>query len=88
MENITIVEEEFTKIPKDQYVAIASGPLTSELLFKELLDYYWRRFSYFYDAAAPIVSLESIDMTSAYFQSRYGKGEGEYINSSHDERRI
>lgn len=80
MENITIVEEEFTKIPKDQYVLIASGPLTSELLFKELLDITGEDSLYFYDAAAPIVSLESIDMTSAYFQSRYGKGEGEYIN--------
>lgn len=80
MENITIVEEEFTKIPKDQYVLIASGPLTSELLFKELLDITGEDSLYFYDTAAPIVSLESIDMTSAYFQSRYGKGEGEYIN--------
>lgn len=80
MENITIVEEEFTKIPKDQYVLIVSGPLTSELLFKELLDITGEDSLYFYDAAAPIVSLESIDMTSAYFQSRYGKGEGEYIN--------
>ncbi|KYM55063.1 tRNA (uracil-5-)-methyltransferase Gid [Fusobacterium necrophorum subsp. funduliforme] len=80
MENITIVEEEFTKILKDQYVLIASGPLTSELLFKELLDITGEDSLYFYDAAAPIVSLESIDMTSAYFQSRYGKGEGEYIN--------
>lgn len=80
MENISIVEEEFTKIPKDQYVLIASGPLTSELLFKELLDITGEDSLYFYDAAAPIVSLESIDMTSAYFQSRYGKGEGEYIN--------
>ncbi|MDK4501821.1 methylenetetrahydrofolate--tRNA-(uracil(54)-C(5))-methyltransferase (FADH(2)-oxidizing) TrmFO [Fusobacterium necrophorum] len=80
MKNITIVEEEFTKIPKDQYVLIASGPLTSELLFKELLDITGEDSLYFYDAAAPIVSLESIDMTSAYFQSRYGKGEGEYIN--------
>lgn len=80
MENITIVEEEFTKIPKDQYVLIASGPLTSERLFKELLDITGEDSLYFYDAAAPIVSLESIDMTSAYFQSRYGKGEGEYIN--------
>lgn len=59
---------------------IASGPLTSELLFKELLDITGEDSLYFYDAAAPIVSLESIDMTSAYFQSRYGKGEVEYIN--------
>lgn len=80
MENITIVEEEFTKIPEDQYVLIASGPLTSEFLFEELLRITGEDSLYFYDAAAPIVSLESVDMTSAYFQSRYGKGEGEYVN--------
>ncbi len=80
MENITIVEEELTEIPRDQYVLIASGPLTSEALFQELLKITGEESLYFYDAAAPIVSLESIDMTSAYFQSRYGKGEGEYIN--------
>ena len=80
MENITIVEEEFKEIPKDQYVLIASGPLTSDALFTELLTLTGEESLYFYDAAAPIVSLESIDMTSAYFQSRYGKGEGEYIN--------
>lgn len=80
MENITIVEEEFKEIPKDQYVLIASGPLTSDALFTELLTLTGEESLYFYDAAAPIVSLESIDMNSAYFQSRYGKGEGEYIN--------
>ena len=80
MENIEIVEEEFTNIPEDQIVLLASGPLTSEILSKEIGELTHSDHLYFYDAAAPIVTLESIDMTKAYRQSRYGKGEGEYIN--------
>lgn len=80
MENIEIIEEEFTNIPKDQIVLLASGPLTSETLSKEIGELTHSDHLYFYDAAAPIVTLESIDMTKAYRQSRYGKGEGEYIN--------
>lgn len=80
MENIEIVEEEFTNIPEDQIVLLASGPLTSETLSKEIGELTHSDHLYFYDAAAPIVTLESIDMTKAYRQSRYGKGEGEYIN--------
>lgn len=80
MENIEIVEEEFTNIPEDQIVLLASGPLTSETLSKEIGELTHSDHLYFYDAAAPIVTLESIDMNKAYRQSRYGKGEGEYIN--------
>lgn len=80
MKNIRIVEEEFTEIPKDGYVLIASGPLTSEKLFENLQKLTGEESLYFYDAAAPIVSFESINMDKAYLQSRYGKGEGEYIN--------
>lgn len=80
MENIEIIEEEFTNIPEDQIVLLASGPLTSEILSKEIGELTHSDHLYFYDAAAPIVTLESIDMTKAYRQSRYGKGEGEYIN--------
>lgn len=80
MENIEIIEEEFTNIPEDQIVLLASGPLTSETLSKEIGELTHSDHLYFYDAAAPIVTLESIDMTKAYRQSRYGKGEGEYIN--------
>ena len=80
MENIEIVEEEFTNIPEDQIVLLASGPLTSETLSKEIGELTHSDHLYFYDAAAPIVTLESIDMTKAYRQSRYGKGEGEYVN--------
>lgn len=80
MENIEIIEEEFTNIPEDQIVLLASGPLTSEILSKEIGELTHSDHLYFYDAAAPIVTLESVDMTKAYRQSRYGKGEGEYIN--------
>lgn len=80
MENIEIIEEEFKNIPEDQIVLLASGPLTSETLSKEIGELTHSDHLYFYDAAAPIVTLESIDMTKAYRQSRYGKGEGEYIN--------
>jgi methylenetetrahydrofolate--tRNA-(uracil-5-)-methyltransferase len=80
MENIEIVEEEFTNIPEDQIVLLASGPLTSETLSKEIGELTHSDHLYFYDAAAPIVTLESIDMSKAYRQSRYGKGQGEYIN--------
>lgn len=80
MENIEIIEEEFTNIPENQIVLLASGPLTSETLSKEIGELTHSDHLYFYDAAAPIVTLESIDMNKAYRQSRYGKGEGEYIN--------
>ncbi len=78
--NIEIIEEEFTEIPDDKIILIASGPLTSEKLFKNISMITGEESLYFYDAAAPIVTFESINMEKAYFQSRYGKGEGEYIN--------
>jgi len=79
-ENIEIIEEEFTEIPNDKIVIIASGPLTSDKLFEKISEITGEESLYFYDAAAPIVTFESIDMNKAYFQSRYGKGDGEYIN--------
>ena len=79
-EKIEVIEEEFTDIPDDKIVLIASGPLTSEKLFAKISELTGEESLYFYDAAAPIVTFDSIDMNKAYFQSRYGKGEGEYIN--------
>lgn len=79
-ENIEVIEEEFTDIPDDKIVLIASGPLTSEKLFAKISELTGEESLYFYDAAAPIVTFDTIDMNKAYFQSRYGKGEGEYIN--------
>jgi methylenetetrahydrofolate--tRNA-(uracil-5-)-methyltransferase len=80
MENIEIIYDELKEIPKDAIVLIASGPLTSEALFKNISELTKEDDLYFYDAAAPIVTLESLDMDKVYFQSRYNKGEGEYIN--------
>jgi len=77
---ITVVEDEVTDIPEGR-VIIATGPLTSDALAEKLakLDEDGAPLN-FYDAAAPIVTFESIDMESAYFASRYGKGTADYIN--------
>lgn len=80
MENIEIINEEILEIPKEGIVLIASGPLTSESLSKEISALTGSEDLYFYDAVAPIVTFESIDKDKVYFQSRYGKGDGEYIN--------
>nr|WP_307774687.1 methylenetetrahydrofolate--tRNA-(uracil(54)-C(5))-methyltransferase (FADH(2)-oxidizing) TrmFO [uncultured Cetobacterium sp.] len=80
MENVEIIYDELKEIPKDTVVLVASGPLTSENLSKNIAEMLDQDYLYFYDAAAPIVTLESIDQEKVYFQSRYDKGEGEYIN--------
>lgn len=79
---ITVHHEEITEIPstEGQIVIIASGPLTSEGLSKSIGELLGHEYLYFYDAAAPIVTLESINMDTAYRASRYGKGEASYIN--------
>lgn len=78
--NIEIINEELLEIPKNGIVLIASGPLTSESLSKEISQLTGSEDLYFYDAVAPIVTFESIDKEKVYFQSRYNKGDGEYIN--------
>ncbi len=76
---IEIIHQEVTKIP-DGYVIIATGPLTSDALFDEIKQLTGQDTLYFFDAAAPIIEFDSIDMTKAYFKSRYDKGEATYIN--------
>lgn len=77
---ITVVHKELTGIPADGIVVIASGPLTSEPL-AEAIGRVAGDYLYFYDAIAPIVTAESIDMNIAYAASRYGKGDGDdYLN--------
>ncbi len=76
---IEVVDAEAVAIP-DGYVIIATGPLTSDALFESLKALTGEDALYFYDAAAPIVEFDSIDMTKAYFKSRYDKGEATYIN--------
>ena len=79
--NITVVPGEVTEIPAGE-VVIASGPLTSDALAAKLPQLWGEKDEtlQFYDAAAPLVSFESVDMESAYFASRYDKGTPDYIN--------
>ena len=78
--NIEIVREEFTKLPEDEITVICTGPLTSGALTDEIVKLTGDDQLYFYDAIAPIVSAESIDMSIAFRAARYGKGGDDYIN--------
>ena len=78
--NIQLVREEFTKIPEGEITIIATGPLTSETLTAEIMKFTGDDQLYFYDAIAPIVAADSIDMSVAFKAARYGKGGDDYIN--------
>lgn len=77
-ENINIVEKEAVEIPEG-YVVIASGPLTSDKLSRKISDITDDGL-YFFDAAAPIVTKDSIDFEKAFYKARYDKGTPDYIN--------
>ena len=76
---IEVINEEVEKFPEG-YTIIASGPLTSDSLSNAIKDELGEDYFYFYDAAAPIVTKDSIDFEIAYYKSRYDKGDNEYIN--------
>ncbi len=77
---IKVVEKEVTALPQDGVTIVATGPLTSEELSKTIVDMCGGALSFF-DAAAPIITAESLDMDHAFFASRYGKGDdAAYIN--------
>ena len=79
--NITVVEGEVTEIPAEGNVIFATGPLTSEALSAEIAKLFPdSKYLNFFDAAAPLVTFESIDMDSAWFASRYDRGTPDYIN--------
>ena len=79
--NINVIEEELTQIPKgDIPVVVATGPLTSDALSQDIRTYTKQEGLYFYDAAAPIIEKDSIDMNKVYLKSRYDKGEAAYLN--------
>lgn len=83
--NIQVVEGEVTEIPEGE-VVVASGPLTSDALAAALGNLFGEGTTLnFFDAAAPLVTFDSIDMTSAWFASRYDKGTADYINCSLNE---
>ncbi|MED1606477.1 FADH(2)-oxidizing methylenetetrahydrofolate--tRNA-(uracil(54)-C(5))-methyltransferase TrmFO [Cytobacillus kochii] len=77
--NVTVINEEVTDIPEGITV-IATGPLTSELLSEKLRELSGEDYLYFYDAAAPIIEKDSINMDKVYLKSRYDKGEAAYLN--------
>lgn len=78
--NITVIPGEVTEIPEGE-VVIASGPLTSDALADTLMGLLGENTDlHFYDAAAPLVSAESVDMEQAWFGSRYDKGTADYVN--------
>ena len=79
--NITVVEEELTQVPEGP-VIIATGPLTSDALSEAIGAYFGEDYLHFYDAAAPLVTAESVDMTKAWWQSRYDRGTPDYVNCS------
>ncbi len=77
---ITVIEDELTEIPDEQNVIIATGPLTSDAMSRSIAKFFGETHLSFFDAAAPIVTYESIDMKKAFFASRYNKGTPDYIN--------
>ena len=77
---ITVVEEEVTQVPEGP-VIIATGPLTSDDLSQAIGEYFGETgYLHFFDAAAPLVTAESIDMELAWWQSRYDRGTPDYVN--------
>lgn len=77
---VDVRTEEVKKIPEDGIVVIATGPLTADSLSKDIQALLGEEYFYFYDAAAPIVEKDSIDMSKVYLASRYDKGEAAYLN--------
>ena len=81
--NITVIPGEITEIPAEP-VIIATGPLTSEPLSQAIGAYFGADYLHFFDAAAPLVTAESVDMDLAWWQSRYDRGTPDYVNCAMD----
>ena len=82
--NIVVHTEEVSNFDADAITIVATGPLTSDKMCQTLKTKLGQEFLYFYDAASPIISAESIDMTNAFYGARYGKGDNDYINCPMD----
>ena len=78
--NIEVRREEVKKIPEDEIVIVATGPLTSEELTEHIKELVGYDTLYFYDAISPIVEAESVDFSKGFWGSRYGKGGDDYFN--------
>src|SRR5436305_9214483 len=83
--NITLHRDEVTSLDRgdSDFVVVATGPLTSQPLFDSINDFLGRDGLYFYDAIAPILAADSLDMSKLYWKSRYGKGSAtDYLNAA------
>ena len=85
LKNVEVIRKEVSFIPQDGITIIATGPLTSEILSKEIQKVTGTRHLFFYDAISPIVTAESIDFQKAFKSSRYGKGGEDYVNCPMEE---
>ncbi len=85
MENMEVIRKEVSSLPRDGLTIIATGPLTSESLSREIRKVTGARHLFFYDAISPIVTADSIDYQHAFRSSRYGKGGEDYVNCPMDE---
>ncbi len=81
--NITVVSQEVTAVPEGP-VIVATGPLTSDGLSQAIGAYFGQDYLHFFDAAAPLVTAESVDMDKAWWQSRYDRGTPDYVNCAMD----
>ena len=81
--NITVVEEEVTAVPEGP-VIVATGPLTSDAMSEAIGKYFGTGYLHFFDAAAPLVTADSVDMDKAWWQSRYDRGTPDYVNCAMD----
>lgn len=79
-ENIEIINEEVKQLPSEGITVLASGPLTSESLSRSIMELIGEEYLHFFDAAAPIVTYDSINMDKAYKAARYNRGTEDYIN--------
>ena len=81
--NISVVSQEVTEVPQGP-VIIATGPLTSDAMSDAIGAYFGADYLHFFDAAAPLVTAESLDMDHAWWQSRYDRGTPDYVNCAMD----
>lgn len=88
LDNVTVHQEEISHLPKDGITIIATGPLTSDDLAASITEFAGVDSLHFFDAAAPIVAADSIDMDIAYIKSRYDRGEAAYINCPMDQEQF
>ena len=85
LENVVVIREEVSSIPQEGITIVATGPLTSEALSKEIQKVTGTHHLFFYDAISPIITADSINFQKAFKSSRYGKGGEDYVNCPMEE---